>query len=265
MTRTTISYADYDVAPANATLREVPAEDFSGTGAGPFVPGSQLLGAAAAEVARVKNAAPASTDYGLVTRAMLFDDQGNPLSSRATTYHAVCRLAARPYALSATMVANTRKQYATLHHTAAAAKLLRLRRVLIAFESVSIAGLYLFDLVRITAAPATGNPAITPTPAVTTDAAAEATVLCLPTTAGTEGALIATREWNLGVTGTASVLNPPPPVEWYELFSEDEQSPMGEQWPPTVPAGTLGGWAVTMDPSAAGVVKAFIKFVFTER
>lgn len=265
MSRGTLNFAHYTVAPGSSVLRPIPAEDFSGVGTGPWAPGNQIIGAADVEVARVKNGAPASTDYGLITRAMLFDDAGNPVSSVQPTYHAVVRLAARPYALSATTVANTRKQYATLHHAATATKILRLRRVLIALESVSVAGFYLFDLHRITTAPATGNPAITPTAAHASDAAAEATCLALPTTAGTEGGLIASREWNLGVTGTASVVNPPPPVEWYELWSEDEQSPMGEQKPLTVPAGTLGGWGVTLDPSAAGVVKAFVKFVFTEK
>jgi hypothetical protein len=245
--------------------RPVGFEDVGGAGT-ELRQTTQIGGLAAAELMDVKNAAPASTAYGAVTRSMLYDAAGNPLQQQQNTYHALVRLAARPYALSFTTVANTRKQFATIHHAATATKLVKLRRVLVALESVSVAGIYMFDLIRITSAPATGNPAITPVAASPAAPAAEVTVLGLPTTAGTEaGSPVNTLEYNQGITGTAPVVNPPQPVAWFELFSEDEQNPVGEQQSMLIRAGTLEGWAVTLDPSAAGVVKAFVKFVFTEQ
>jgi hypothetical protein len=276
-----------------AGARPVGAEDVGAAGT-EYRETIQLGGAAAAELADVKNAAPAAAAYGVITRALLYDASGNPLLTKTTapaaadsglvtrsmlydasgapiqqqqnTYHATVRLAARPYALSFTTVANTRKQFATIHHAATATKLVKLRRVLVALESVSVAGIYVFELVRITSAPATGNPAITPIPVLPSAAAAEVTVLALPTTAATEaGSPVNLVEYNQGITGAAPVVNPPQPVTWVELFSEDEQNPVGEQQSPQIRAGTLEGWSVTLDPSAAGVVKAFVKFVFTEQ
>jgi hypothetical protein len=83
---------------------------------------------------------------------------------------------------------------------------MRLRRVLVMFESETVAGIINFDLVKLTAAvtPATGNPAITPAPARGANVA-EATALALPTTGGTEGAVIADLEFNTGITGAVSV------------------------------------------------------------
>jgi hypothetical protein len=184
------------------------------------------------------------------------------------TYHALFRLAARPYALSkAAIAANTRTQFATLYHAATATKRMRLRRVLVMFESETVAGIINFDLVKLTAAvtPATGNPAITPAPARGANVA-EATALALPTTGGTEGAVIADLEFNTGITGAVSVANPPVPDLWYELFSEDEQNPMGEQESLEVAAGVAGGWAVVIDNTGAtNTVKAKVKMVFTEK
>jgi hypothetical protein len=245
--------------------KPIGAEDVAGAGT-ELRETVQIGGAGAAELSDVKNAAPASSAYGQIVRAMLYDAAGNPIQQQQATYHAIVRLAARPYALSFTTTANTRKQYATIHHAATAIKLVKIRRILVALESVSVAGLYVFDAIKITSAPATGNPAITPIPALPSDPAAECTVLGLPTTAATEGGLPANfTEYNQGITGAAPVANPPLPVQWFELFSEDEQNPVGEQRAMTIRAGVLEGWAVTLDPSAAGVVKAFVKFVFTEQ
>ncbi len=44
------------------------------------------------------------------------------VTPKLVTYSAVYRLAARPYALSNAFAAAGRKQYATIHHTAAAVK-----------------------------------------------------------------------------------------------------------------------------------------------
>jgi hypothetical protein len=183
---------------------------------------------------------------------------------RLATYAAVYRLGARPYALSNAFTANTRKQFATLHHTALATKTVRIRRVQISLESSSVAAITAADLLFITSAPASGNPTITPTPLNRGDAAAEAAALALPTTAGTEGALINSIEYNLGVTGAASTANPPPAVEWIDLYDSDGIAGDDAAKALVLRAGQLEGIAVVLDCNAASTVKGFVRIVFTE-
>lgn len=182
-----------------------------------------------------------------------------------TTYTAVYRLAARPYALSNAFGAAGRKQYATIHHAATAVKTVKLKRVEIALESSSAAGLVVADLVRITTAPATGNPAITPSPTNPANAAAESTCLALPTTAATEGALHSMIEWNMGITGSGSTVNPPPGLNWYTLWPQTQgASEADENQFPTIRPGILEGFAITLDASAALTAKGFVVIEFTE-
>jgi hypothetical protein len=183
---------------------------------------------------------------------------------RLATYAAVYRLTSRPYALSNAFTANTRKQFATLHHAAVSTKNVRIRRVQVSFESSTVAAITAADLVFITSAPATGNPAITPTPLNRGDAAADATALALPTTGGTEGALVNSIEYNLGVTGAVSVLNPPPAVEWIDLYDSDGIAGDDAAKALVLRAGQLEGVAVVLDCNAASTVKGFVRIVFTE-
>lgn len=184
---------------------------------------------------------------------------------KLVTYNANFRLAARPYAISKLFTAGSRFQFATIHHAVGGTKTVKLRHVWITIESASAAGIIVVDLMRITAAPATGNPAITPSPANPGDAAAEATCLTLPTTAGTEGALQTFTEYNLGATGTGSLLNPPPDLVWRDLltgasgFDVDNESKLQ-----TIRASTLEGFAVTLDVSTAITVKGYVIMEFTE-
>lgn len=177
------------------------------------------------------------------------------------TYAAIYRLAARPYALSTAFGGAGRTQFATIHHTAGAAKTVKIRSVEVALESASAAALVVVDLVRITTAPVTGNPAITPTPVDPADAACEAVCLALPTSAGAEGALYASEEWNLGITGAASTSSPPPPLTYQTIYQYVEGS---EQKAATIRAATLEGYAVVADASAATTLKGFVIVTFTE-
>lgn len=182
-------------------------------------------------------------------------------ANRSLTYTAVYRLAARPYALSAVFGAAGRTQLATIHHTAGSTKSIRLRLVEVAIESSSAAAIITVDLARISTAPATGNPTVTATALDPGDSASEAVCLALPTTAGTEGALYASEEWNLGITGAASTAAPPPPLTYQTLYSYTEE---GELKPATARAGTLEGFAVIADASAATTLKGFVIVTFTE-
>lgn len=188
------------------------------------------------------------------------------IQTRLPTYQAVYRVTPRPYALSNAFGAAGRKQFATIHHAAAALKLVKLRHVWIALESASAAAIVMADLVRITTAPATGNPAITPAPRSAGDAAAEATCLALPTTAATEDAnVLATQEWNLGITGAGSTANPPPGLTYYDLLDPGAVlAPDDKGRLPEIRPGVLEGWAVTLDASALATVKALVVIEFTE-
>jgi hypothetical protein len=210
----------------------------------------------AAAMAAVINTDPASTVYGIATRS---------IQRQVPTYTAVYRLAARPYAISKVFTAGSRFQFATIHHAATAVMTVKLRRVEVALESSSVAGIILADLKRITTAPATGNPAITPSPANPVDAAAETTCLTLPTTNATEAALHSMLEWNLGVTTTGSVINPPPALNWLTLWPQTQgASEAFEDKFPTIRAGILEGFAVTLDVSSASTVKGYVVIEFTE-
>lgn len=184
-------------------------------------------------------------------------------SRKVATYRAVFRNAARPYRLTNTFAAAGRKQFATIHHAATATKTARIRRVEVQFLGITTTATQVFmDLVRITTAPATGNPAITPGPLDNADGAAEATCLALPTTAGTEGAVIASAGADLGITAAASTTNPPvfPSAEIYAAAIGDHEGKM-----PTIRAGVLEGYAVTVDVAGASPTNiAQIVVEFTE-
>lgn len=183
---------------------------------------------------------------------------------KVATYRANFRAAASPHRLANAFAAAGRKQFATIHHAATATKTVRLRRVMANIENVSAASYVTIDLVRITSAPATGNPAITPSRAGSGDATVEATCLALPTTAATEEAQpYASLSYNLGITGAASTTMPPLPLAWQDLLGpsiyHDDQAKA-----PEVRAGVLEGWAVTFDTNAIGTVIGSVAIEFTE-
>ena len=184
-------------------------------------------------------------------------------SRKVSTYAAAFKTASRPYNLGFTFTANTRKQYATIHHAATAARMVRLRRVQVWITSVSTVAPELnIELVRITTAPATGAPAITPTVVDGFDAAAEATCLALPGTAATEGAVYSSKYMSLGITSTPPTTNPPqmqPSIELIEPGTFDDEAKV-----PTIRPGVLEGWAVVIDSTQASGVFGRVQMHFTE-
>lgn len=82
----------------------------------------------------------------------------------SNTYVATFKSITRPYSLTHNFAANTRKQFATVWHSAASTKTLKLRRVELIIRDSSGTAIVAADLVRITSAPVTGNPTITPSP-----------------------------------------------------------------------------------------------------
>jgi hypothetical protein len=181
---------------------------------------------------------------------------------KTASYRAVFRATTRPYRLSNAFTANTRKQYATIHHAAASTRTVRLQRVQVVIVANTVAAANLsVDLIRITTAPVTGAPAITPAPTDGSDVVAEATCLALPGTAATEaGGPLGTGQWALGITGALPTTNPPPTIPPYDLWlagGDDMKAP-------TIRAGVLEGFAVTIDADSASTVAAFVVVEFTE-
>jgi hypothetical protein len=185
-------------------------------------------------------------------------------SRKVSTYRAQFRKATRAYALSNVFAAAGRKQYATIHHAATATKTVRLRRVRVLLESTTAAGnFWVFELVRITTAPATGNPAITAPRLDSSSAAPEATLLALPTTAATEEAQpIAHVTYSVGTTGAAPTSQPHMSEAWVDLWvgsTGDDEAQI-----PTIRAGVLEGWAVTVDAAGATTLNGYVDIEFTE-
>jgi len=176
------------------------------------------------------------------------------------TYVATFKSTTRPYSLATTIGANARVQYATIFHTAGSTKTLKLRRVEIVLRDCSGTAMVLADVVRITSAPVSGNPVITPSQNVSNGVAAEATCLALPITAGTETVAFGGVEIELGNTGGAPTTNPPPVPSVITLYADSAH----ESEPLTMRAGVAEGFAVVLDSNAAVTIFAIIRMVFTE-
>jgi hypothetical protein len=180
------------------------------------------------------------------------------------TWVATYRLNARPYALSNAFAAAGRKQYATIHHaTPLNTKTVFIHSVWVALESASAAAIVMAEMRKLSTLPVTGNPAIVPAPYLLV-ANSESVCLCLPTTPGTEiNSPYGQQEWNLGVTGAASVANPPPGLQWTNLLQSMPRQPNWES-APIIRGGIDEGYAITIDVNAAVTVKAYVTIVFSE-
>lgn len=200
-----------------------------------------------------------------------YDRYGSPVIRRRKireSYTVAFRLAEAAARLDQTFthVANTNKQWMTLHHTAAATKELRLTRWVVYLTSFTAASQAILELrqLSVTTPPATGNPAITPTPRRQGGTAAEATALYLPTTQGSELAVnspITSRVYDLGIMGAATLLNPTPEIEivMYDATLDDD-----EVLPPTFPVGAYAGLAVMLRTVGTPTVRMSGVATFTE-
>lgn len=187
------------------------------------------------------------------------------------TYDAIFRLVdatAGQLALTFTPAANVNQQLATIYHAATATKNVRICRIaLIIAAGPSVAEVLDFEVraLSATTAPATGNPAITPRGHNGASAAAEATCLALPTTAGS---LVGAN------TGTVGV-----PVEWNAAIATATANPSGldgqevvlyefkdgfEEEPLVMRAGIAEGFAVNGRATGTAAIRFFIAVRFTE-
>jgi len=154
--------------------------------------------------------------------------------------------------LQPTTVANTTKQLATLHHAASATKEVRLQRAEISVTNFSAATQATFELRRITSAPATPAPAITPASHNQAAAATECIAGALPGTGGTDAAPNSPYggiTLDFGITATGPTTNPVPApttiVLWSSMAEDDEVLP------PIMRPGVLEGYAIVVRSVAA--------------
>jgi len=191
---------------------------------------------------------------------------------QAATYSAQYRLinsSASARVLSTpTLTANTNKQLATIYHAGSAVKRVQIKLATVNIHGITTAaGNIEFELVTLSAttAPATGNPAITPGKHDQADAAAEATCLALPTTAGSvvnaDAPVGDNWEAGIGITGSASTVSPPPgatkAVLWDSRNSTDGKDLI-------IRAGVAEGYAINVRSSAGTVVICTATIIFSE-
>lgn len=167
--------------------------------------------------------------------------------------------------LQPTTVANTTKQLATLHHAASATKEVRLQRAEISVTNFSAATQATFELRRITSAPATPAPAITPAAHNQAAAATECIAGAIPGTGGTDAAPNSPYggvTLDFGITTTGSTANPVPLtttiVLWASMVEDDEVLP------PIMRAGVLEGYAIVVRSVAAVTFRCTALMRWTE-
>lgn len=184
------------------------------------------------------------------------------------TYTAVYRLGDATVGttnLAFTYVANTNKQLATIYHTGASTKTVRIRKISLILNTSTVAGVFNFEVrpLSATTAPATGNPAITPSKHNQADAAAEATCLALPTTAGS---LVAANQ-PVGMPRTANfgagaaVTNIAYVAPEMVLFDADAS---WDKKPLIMRAGVAEGYAINGRCTAASATTFMARIEFTE-
>jgi len=201
-------------------------------------------------------------------RVTLYDPAAYSLVNRRTTYAVGGRTAAGIALSPAAFFAQ--KQFLTIYHTSASTKTVKLRRAWIHVSAVSTACFMSLQLVGLTrdTAPATGNPAITPMPFNIGSAAAEATVLGLPTVGGslvfggstTGTSAIGTVVLNSGVIAAPTTNSGVPTV----VVLYDEVDGMCGHESPTMRPGFAEGWAITVFTSASSTIGASCGMIFTE-
>lgn len=185
------------------------------------------------------------------------------------TYSAIYRLidsTAGQLPLTFTFTANTNKQLATIYHTGASTKIVRLRRISLIIGT-GAAGVFDFEIraLSATTAPATGNPAITPRTHDPADGAAEATCLALPTTAGSlvgadTGTVGTPQTWN---SGAATAHTNPQGLSGQELVLFEANASRGIK-PLIMRAATAEGYAINGRCTAAVALRYLALFEFTE-
>lgn len=251
-------------------------------------------GTAAANLGKAEDAAHASTDTGVFVLGVRQDTPNGPVTAALTnadsdysaivtddhgvvwtrkrqlvSFAASYRLAdatAGQLPLTFTFAANTNKQLATIYHSAAAVRTIKIRKISIVV-STGAAGVFDFEIRTLTAttAPATGNPAINPAGLNPVDTGSQATCLALPTTAGSIlGADVSTVSptfsWN---SAAAAAGGNPSGLAGQEIVLYEYKDGM-ELKPLTIRGSTAEGFAVYGRCTAAVALRFTIFMLWTE-
>lgn len=212
------------------------------------------------------NPASGTIDVRITGTGMINDPAPSVTRIRGNlaTYTAVYRLAAVNAAgsLSFAQVANTDKQWATIHHLSTSTKLVKIRKVefnLTVAGAVASAEI-MVDLRRINSTPVTGNPAITPQQHNPADGAAEAACLALPGTPATDAAAAVSVN-AIAITTPAAGAVPTTPSIWslWDSSTVDPDTP-----PLFIRPYTLEGYSIWIRSVAALTLKGIVRIVFSE-
>jgi len=197
-------------------------------------------------------------------RVTLYDSAGNELTKRKLTYQAGGRLAAGTGLSKATGGA-TQYQLMSIYHANTSTKTVRIMKAWVTLVSISAAATLVAELVSLTSAatPTTGNPAITPQVFQIGDAAAEATVLALPTTAGTLSST-ATGFGSTILNQTAVTASDTTPISAGLPIFLYQYNPLQPTEQPTMRSANAEGWAIEIFPSASVTVIMSCGIEFTE-
>jgi hypothetical protein len=179
------------------------------------------------------------------------------------------KLNVRPFALSVAVPLNGSIQVATVQSAAPDPTVsigpFFIWKVTLHLENNSAAAKVLAEIRRLNpggAVAATGNPGVNMIGVAAGGAGTQPTglrFLCLPTTPGTEiaGDVFGSRELNLGITGAASIVSPPPeptPIVLWDATS-------GAVPPLQIKAGQKDGYAVVLDSNAATTILCTVNMV----
>lgn len=180
------------------------------------------------------------------------------------TYVAIYKLndVAGATALSIAFTVNQERQIATLHHASTSTKRKTIKRVEL-YIAATAATILNIEFRRLSAAPATGNPAITPAPHISDHIASDAISLCLPTTAGTYVANtpLYSQELNLGANTAQTTGFSVPPIVIFPPIGMPADDDLFE---PVIREGVLEGYAVSLRSTAAATVKGTVRIIYTE-
>lgn len=198
----------------------------------------------------------------LAARVTLYDTLGVASGGRVT-YQAGARLTAAGVGLSQAIVATTALNAMTVHHASASTKTARIQKWWLTVFSISAASNIAVDLISISTAPATGNPAITPVPLNRASAAADSTVFALPSTQGTAtnantGIGMTLMAVSAAATTNTTVLGLGTPIILYQF------NPLAPSEQLVIRAGVTEGWALRFFPSANATLVFTSGCEFTE-
>jgi hypothetical protein len=203
-----------------------------------------------------------SSQIGAVS---LFDQDGFPIPAgkfTRTSYGVSFDRNATPYRNAAGLAANTETAIVALWKPSSSGRTTRVRRLQLAIHSNTAAAELFFRVRFLDSTQPTGGTANTPQPLNRGNVAADTECRSNPTaaTAVPTGNDIQSGYAALGITGAASVVNPPPFLVWDTLFDDNGT----DTEPLILRQGTSEGIAITVESDVATTFRYIARAYFTE-